>query len=162
METTEHLNHEEIDDALAYRMSEEAAEHLHHCRGCQVAVEWSRLAKLNQLNTIDNDWYCKTLEALAEGMKRKGNGLLYAIPGMNQKSRLARLSFEPASLTTVSFKGEKPKEQLTLPLMTPLVTSEYVERILRRIAKGELSAVEAAQQLVALGFEPDEAWAILK
>lgn len=167
--TSEHLTPDQLDDALAYRLEEDAAEHLTSCHGCQTAVAWQRMAKLNQLAELENDWYCKTLEALAKASRQKGNGMVYAIPTLSQRSRLAYISFErPVAVKIVlkpfqlslRFTGyynemeSKPAEDRS--------TQTMLKKILRRRLKGETTAVEAAQQLVMLGYEPEDAWRMLE
>lgn len=104
MGMTEHLSADEMDDALSYRLGEEAGDHLASCHGCQVAVEWHRLAKLNQLTDLDHDWYCKSLEALAIRVRQRGGGLVYFAGLTGYRSRLVRFGFEPPPVVRIDSK----------------------------------------------------------
>jgi len=69
-----------MDEALAFKLSDERAEHLTSCHGCQQSVQWQRLAKLGQLRDDDHDWSSRTIEALSERAKQTGRAFVYFVP----------------------------------------------------------------------------------
>lgn len=75
-----HLDGNEMDDALDFKLDEERAEHLVSCHGCQYSVQWKRLAKLGQLWSDEHDWASRTIEALTERAKLTGRAFVYFVP----------------------------------------------------------------------------------
>ena len=97
----EHLDGDEMDAALDFKLDDERAEHLVSCQGCQHSVQWKRLAKLGQLWDAEHDWASRTLEALTERVRMNGGAFAYFVADYEkfiwrtmfpfQKSRIIRI-----------------------------------------------------------------------
>ncbi len=74
-----HLDGDEMDAALDFKLSDARAEHLARCQGCQYSVQWKRLARLGQLWTREHDWYSRTMEALTERAKARGTAFVFFV-----------------------------------------------------------------------------------
>jgi hypothetical protein len=101
METTEHLDNGEMDDALDFKLADERAKHLIDCQGCQYSVQWKRLARLGQLWSEEHDWASRTIEALSEHAKETGRAFVYVTPEYGRFVWRAMLPFQKSRIIKI-------------------------------------------------------------
>lgn len=89
-----HLDHDEVEKVLRMeRLPEDRIQHLVVCKGCRNTVDWEKMAANGRLWTDEVDWPSRTFAALGLGCRRKGNGMVYAIPSLQVVSKLSMLPF---------------------------------------------------------------------
>ena len=59
------------------------------------------MARLGSLLDEDRDWACKVFESLGANAKKKGKGMVYAIPGRGFFSQLSMLPFQTTRIIKI-------------------------------------------------------------
>jgi hypothetical protein len=89
-----HLDYDEVQAVLRMqKIPDDRIQHLVGCMGCRNTIDWEQMAANGRLWSDEVDWPSRTFAALGMGCRRRGNGMIYAIPALGIVSKLSMLPF---------------------------------------------------------------------